>query len=218
MASKASRGFKCCSSPHGMVWPNWFHSLDSIRFNSSAHFAGGSKKRKPSNDDECGHGQEKRRPTTLCWRKKVRLCDMSSKYLCVVRTFWGWMETYLNLARGGINISNIVPVFPEGYKNRKSSNDDEDGHGQENKKNSTLWRRKKVRLCDMSFNSLCVVRVVWVWTETYLNLARVGTNISNIVPAFPGGIKRGNPATTTNRTWEPQLSVEGKKVRLCDMS
>ena len=37
---------------------------------TAAVFPRGSKKRKSNNDDKRGHGQEKRRPTTLSWGKR----------------------------------------------------------------------------------------------------------------------------------------------------
>ena len=121
--------YRSCMVPvQGMPWWNlqkcagarswdavcvcWGGGNDDNNEKNIAAGKGESKKRRSSNSDKDGHGQEKRRPTTFCWRKMVRLCDSSSKSLRVVRSVWGQIETYSNTTRGGVNISNIVPVFP----------------------------------------------------------------------------------------------------------
>ena len=43
----------------------------TIYGNYSSRFPEGSQKRKSNNDDKHSHGQEKRRPSTLCWGKKA---------------------------------------------------------------------------------------------------------------------------------------------------
>ena len=59
----------------GRWWTNTFQVLSKFSFYRScldhaqtiaAVFQGGSKQRKPNNDDKHGHGQEKRRSSTLC--------------------------------------------------------------------------------------------------------------------------------------------------------
>ena len=64
-------------------------------FKAAAVFPEKTKKKKSSNDDENGCGKEKGTPITLCWGRKGRLCDMGSKYHCIVRIILGKTESYL---------------------------------------------------------------------------------------------------------------------------
>ena len=45
-------------------------------------FPRGSKKRKSNNDVKHGHGQEKRRPSTLCWEKNVYIYKSADLLAC----------------------------------------------------------------------------------------------------------------------------------------
>ena len=70
---------------------------------------------------------------------------MGSKYLCVERTLIGKTETYLQLTRGRVENSKTVAVFPRrSNPKEKSSNDDEDGHGQKHKGTYKCMMRENV--------------------------------------------------------------------------
>ena len=79
---------------------------------------------KSNNDDKHGHGQEKRRPTTLSLGEQVNNISLQR-------------GPQLKMGK------TIVAVFPRGSKKRKSNNDDKHGHGQEKRRLTTLRLGKK---------------------------------------------------------------------------
>ena len=90
------------------VIPKWCQMVPNVPAKSTtAVFPRRSKKRKSNNDDKHDHGQEKRRPSTLCWGKDIYV-GINKDYVYIYiykyiyidmlhKEYYDWYATSCNL-------------------------------------------------------------------------------------------------------------------------